>query len=276
MYMFFRFYLLVSVLLFSFFVFLPGEAYAQSFECRCSFALLDVSGTATGDECIIRKGNAIEVPLGTSGDIVFTLSELIRLGSIAECPILVGLLQDTENAELNVPGDFAEIVAEEFTVTDLESCRAVVFEGRRFSLGSTEYSYSLECLGIPVQEVGARKLAPPPEIPTIKLIKPLYDKNDPDNPRGRVGVADVLGVTINAAFGVVGSLALVAFVYGGILWLTSAGSPERIKKGAQVMMWVVIGLFVMFAAYAILNTIIRGLGAKGAGIASGNPNSFEV
>jgi len=56
---------------------------------------------------------------------------------------------------------------------------------------------------------------------------------------------------------VVGSLALLAFVYGGILFLTSAGSRERVEKGKQIIIGAVLGMVVVFASYTIIGFVFK-------------------
>ena len=46
------------------------------------------------------------------------------------------------------------------------------------------------------------------------------------------------------------------FVYGGITWMTSSGSPEKIKKGRDIIIWSVIGLAIIFFSYALVNFVI--------------------
>ena len=72
----------------------------------------------------------------------------------------------------------------------------------------------------------------------------------------------ILSNLINAVMGFLGSVTLLVFVYGGFLWLISAGSPEKIKKGSQAMLWAVVGLFLIFGSYAIMGIILQGIGAK--------------
>ena len=76
------------------------------------------------------------------------------------------------------------------------------------------------------------------------------------NPLGNVTIPQLAGRIINAALGISGSLALVMFIWGGFLWLTAAGKPERIKSGQNTLLWAVIGLVVIFGAYAIVNFVI--------------------
>jgi len=56
----------------------------------------------------------------------------------------------------------------------------------------------------------------------VSLTNPLT------NPLGNVSSPQILiGRVINGILSVVGSLALVMFIYGGLLWMTSAGSNQR-------------------------------------------------
>ncbi len=84
-----------------------------------------------------------------------------------------------------------------------------------------------------------------------------------DNPLGKeVNDPNVLiGQVINSIFGVVGSLALIMFIYGGLIWMTSAGSQDKIKKGKDIIVWSVIGLAVIFSAYALVRFVIVNIGA---------------
>jgi hypothetical protein len=71
----------------------------------------------------------------------------------------------------------------------------------------------------------------------------------------------LIGLVINSVLGVVGSLALLMFIYGGLTWMTSAGSQEKVKKGRDIILWSAIGLVVIFTAYAmtrfVLSTIVQ-------------------
>ena len=66
----------------------------------------------------------------------------------------------------------------------------------------------------------------------------------------------LIGRIINAVLGIVGSLALAMFIYGGFTWMTAAGSPEKIEKGKEILIWATIGLIVIFTSYALVNFIL--------------------
>ncbi len=57
---------------------------------------------------------------------------------------------------------------------------------------------------------------------------------------------------INLLFGISGSVALALFVWGGFLWLTSAGSQEQIKKGTGILKNSVIALIIILGASVIV------------------------
>ena len=83
-----------------------------------------------------------------------------------------------------------------------------------------------------------------------------------ENPLSSDGPIDIpvfLGGVISRALTVVGAITLLVFIYGGFLWLTSAGREEKVKTGANAMLYAGIGLFIIFAAYGILNLVIQGL-----------------
>jgi hypothetical protein len=80
------------------------------------------------------------------------------------------------------------------------------------------------------------------------------------NPIAATNVPQLIGSIIQAVLGIVGALALLMFVYGGFMWLTSGGSPDKIKKGKDILIWAVIGLAVIFASYALVDFVIRALG----------------
>lgn len=72
------------------------------------------------------------------------------------------------------------------------------------------------------------------------------------NPLPASDIPTILGTVMRAGFGVLGSLALLMFTYGGFLWLTSGGNPEMVEKGKQTMVWAILGVAVIFAGYAIV------------------------
>jgi hypothetical protein len=69
----------------------------------------------------------------------------------------------------------------------------------------------------------------------------------------------LIGKVVDSILGVVGSLALLMFVYGGIVWMTSSGNQEKVKKGRDIIVWSAIGLAIIFSAYGLTRVLIEGL-----------------
>ena len=50
-----------------------------------------------------------------------------------------------------------------------------------------------------------------------------------DNPLGETDIRIIIGRVVSGMLGNAGAVSLLMFVYGGMLWLTSGGNPERIN-----------------------------------------------
>jgi len=86
---------------------------------------------------------------------------------------------------------------------------------------------------------------------------PTGSTNCLSNPLGNINSPQALiGKIINSILGVVGSLALLIFVYGGLIWMTSSGSPEKVKQGRDTLLWAAIGLVVIFSAYGLTRVVL--------------------
>jgi hypothetical protein len=83
----------------------------------------------------------------------------------------------------------------------------------------------------------------------IKLINPLGDETK--------SIPILIGNVISAALGIVGSLALIMFIYGGFTWMLAAGNEQAVTKGKNVLIWATVGLTVIFASYSLVNFIIK-------------------
>ena len=94
----------------------------------------------------------------------------------------------------------------------------------------------------------------------IQLVNPIGGSaKDGGNKQGSINVKIIIGNAIQVLLGIVGSITLVTFVYGGYQWLTSAGNSDKVRSGSETLLYSTIGLFIIFGAYAILNTILKGL-----------------
>jgi type IV secretory pathway VirB2 component (pilin) len=80
-------------------------------------------------------------------------------------------------------------------------------------------------------------------------------------------ITGMLGTLARWLFGIVGSLALLAFMYGGFEWMTAMGDSGKVKKGTDMMFGAVIGIVIMFAAQALVNFAISAILPEDAHVA---------
>lgn len=98
----------------------------------------------------------------------------------------------------------------------------------------------------------------------------------PDNYKGPIpncaftyqgcrNVNQLLELFVNIAqflFGILGSLALIFFIYGGMTIILSLGNSERVKKGRDILVAAVVGLLISFSAYLLIGFLIQTLGVS--------------
>ena len=65
-----------------------------------------------------------------------------------------------------------------------------------------------------------------------------------------------LNTIVNVAIGVIGFLAVVMIIVGGVQYTTSAGDAAKVTKAKNTIMYGVIGLVVALLAYAIVNFVL--------------------
>lgn len=94
---------------------------------------------------------------------------------------------------------------------------------------------------------------------TVNTVPPAGSKPvDIDNPLGKIDTPQkLIGQIINSILGLVGSVALVMFIWGGFQWMTAAGNSDKIEKGRATLMWAALGLVIIFSSYALVSYLIK-------------------
>ena len=69
----------------------------------------------------------------------------------------------------------------------------------------------------------------------------------------------------NFALPFVSVIAIAALVYAGFLYITAAGNEEQTKKAKNIVMWVVIGIILIFSAFAIVNSLLSANSSSSGG-----------
>ena len=75
----------------------------------------------------------------------------------------------------------------------------------------------------------------------------------------------VVGRVLQGIFGIIGVLLLVMIIYGGILYMTAAGSEDRVESAKKILTYAIFGAVVVALAFTITTYIINALFSKGSG-----------
>jgi len=67
------------------------------------------------------------------------------------------------------------------------------------------------------------------------------------------GIGDILA----AALSFVGIILLVLIIYGGFIWMIARGNEQEAKRAQQILQMAIIGMIIIFAAYAISSFVIN-------------------
>ncbi len=73
----------------------------------------------------------------------------------------------------------------------------------------------------------------------------------------------LIGNVIKSLLTVVGSVALLFVVYGGMILLTSHGNQEPVTKGKKILIWAIIGFALVIGSYMTVDFVIKGITGEG-------------
>lgn len=89
---------------------------------------------------------------------------------------------------------------------------------------------------------------------TVNLENPLSEVNS------LLGGSSYVGKVISRVLGVVGALALLMLVYGGLSIILAAGNDTKIAQGKNIVAYTAIGLVVIFMSYTAITFFLSTLG----------------
>lgn len=78
---------------------------------------------------------------------------------------------------------------------------------------------------------------------------------------GQGNIRPLILTMLRFGLGFLGLIAVIMIIYGGILYVTSAGNEENATKGKKILMYSIVGIVIIFISFALVNTVIGGLGA---------------
>ncbi len=93
-------------------------------------------------------------------------------------------------------------------------------------------------------------------VSSYDLQVPISDEfTSVDPTQGTTGIAKYIKTIYHYAIGVVGILAAIVLMFGGVLWLTAGGNPSRIENAKTWIGSSLAGLIIALASYGILYTL---------------------
>lgn len=76
-------------------------------------------------------------------------------------------------------------------------------------------------------------------------------------PLAGISVQQLSGRIVNYMLGIAGSIGLLMFVYGGVIWMTAAGNQDKIAEAKKTIVWSVMGLVMLFGSYIIVKFVME-------------------
>lgn len=76
------------------------------------------------------------------------------------------------------------------------------------------------------------------------------------NPLGETDPRVLAGRLISGIISVIGTIAVLMFVYAGVLWITARGEQKQVQRGKDIMVWSVLGLAIIAGAYVLVNALV--------------------
>lgn len=90
---------------------------------------------------------------------------------------------------------------------------------------------------------------------------------------GGLTMQQVINTVIGTMLFIVGLLAVIMLIYGGIRYVTSHGDKAQVTAAKETIMYAVVGLVVAIAAFAVIHWITNDVFNKGG--ASSSSSSSE-
>lgn len=75
--------------------------------------------------------------------------------------------------------------------------------------------------------------------------------------RASQGAGVLIGRVIKLAMSVIGTIALVVFIYGGLLWMTARGNSDQVHRAMRILTWGALGVIVILSSYTLIDFILQ-------------------
>lgn len=79
---------------------------------------------------------------------------------------------------------------------------------------------------------------------------------------GQTGLRGIVLTIVNFFLTFLGLLAVIMVIYGGFLYVSSAGNEENVNKAKKILLYAVIGVVVIIVSFALVNTLLGAAGRE--------------
>lgn len=87
-------------------------------------------------------------------------------------------------------------------------------------------------------------------------------ENEKDNKGKEKDLLWYIKSVINVILGLVGVVAVVALIFGGISFIVSQGDPGKVAKARSTIIYSIVGIVVALLAFAIVNFVLDNIFGK--------------
>ena len=92
----------------------------------------------------------------------------------------------------------------------------------------------------------------------------LFTKPEIPNPVGTVDPGMLLSNVVNAALLFAGAVTVLFLIVGGFRYIVSMGNAEGVEKARQTVVYAILGMLIIFLAYAAVAYLLGGLNVSPA------------
>ena len=78
---------------------------------------------------------------------------------------------------------------------------------------------------------------------------------------------------LNYALSFLGFVATIMVIYGGVLYVTSAGDTANVDKAKNILLYAVVGIVLILLSFAIVNTVLGAATSGSSTTTSGSASS---
>lgn len=83
-----------------------------------------------------------------------------------------------------------------------------------------------------------------------------------DMPAELIGPNGVLTNITNTILYIIGIIAIIMLIFGGIRYVTSGGDSKKVTDAKNTILYAIVGLVVALLAFAIVNFVLNALGVQ--------------